>query len=65
MKQNECKGYEEWMSYHITEHELPLPNEDHMELLYACWDETGAYPIRISSSLQEVVTTLKGYAESL
>lgn len=65
MKLNQCKGYEEWMSYYITEHELPLPNEDNMELLYACWDETGAQPIRISSSLQEVVYALKGYAENL
>lgn len=65
MKQNECKGYEEWMLYYITEHELSLPNEDHMELIYACWDETGADIIRASTSLQEVVSALKEYAERL
>ncbi len=48
MKQNEYKGYEEWMSYHITEESIDL---GYNYPLYACWDETGAHPIRISSSL--------------
>ena len=58
------KGYEDWMLPHITKETFSFENGEEA-ILYTCWDETGSNFIRMSSSLQEVVTALKSYPESL
>ncbi|QDP64782.1 MAG: hypothetical protein GOVbin2917_97 [Prokaryotic dsDNA virus sp.] len=65
MKLNECEGYEDWMEGHITEVPFTYYNTLLEITLYIAWDETGADIIRASTSSQEVITALKGYAESL
>lgn len=58
------KDYDDWMNNHITKHTFSFENEEELNL-FTCWDETGANSIRTSSCLQEVVTALKSYSESL
>lgn len=65
MKQNECKGYEEWMEGHITEVPFTPYNLTTELTMYIAWDETGSDIIRVSTSLQEVVTALKTYGKRL
>lgn len=61
MKLNEFRGYDSWMDKHITVKMLDLTGG----ILYVGWDETGADIVRASTSLQEVVSALKEYAENL
>lgn len=65
MKLNEFRGYNSWMDKHITVSTVDLGGTFEGVIIYVCWDETGADIIRASSSLQEVVTALKEYSESL
>lgn len=65
MKLNEFRGYDSWMDKHITVKILDLTGEFEGSIIYVAWDETGANVIRASTSLQEVVSALKEYAERL
>lgn len=65
MKLNECEGYEDWMVGNITEVPFTCYNTLLEITLYIAWDETGEDIIKASTSSQEVIAALKGYAESL
>lgn len=62
--ENNLYGGRHWTDRHITKETFTFPNKQEVTL-WAGWDETGADIVKMSSSLEDVVTALEKYVESL
>lgn len=62
--ENNLYGGKHWTDRRITKETFVFPNKQEV-ILYTGWDETGADVVRMSSSLEEVVSALEAYANSL